>query len=212
MPTTRLTLHIPTTLATHLTRATETIGRTRKSEIVTSALRLYLGQLPEEEEPPGAALAELANHLSHWARRCRRLEEETDGETREMITCIAGDLGELSAAALLTAQREDYGGAAHLARLDLSEWIEHIDERSVLREMSRLFNLWSRRLNRVCSRSSDPEIVILARRLSQALVMQSMLAALGDQLDEPGMREEIRRTAAKHSDDIDGLDNEDDLD
>ena len=193
-PDSRVTVRLPKHLADRLSRFVRETGRTNESAVVASALRVYFGDLPDDNQPPGIVLAELANHLASWARRCREIEEISDGFVREMVTTLAGDLGALSAAALLGAQSEDQGGAAHLARLNLDDWLEHTNEQTVLRDLCGLFDLWSRRLDHVGSRTQDRDLGILARRLSESLRRNSLLASKGDRIDELGMREEIRWT------------------
>ena len=190
MECSKITVRLPKPLCDRLDEMIRSAGRTIRSAVMTSALSLYLGALPEEDEPPGKVVAELANHLSSWARRLRQVEDEADGLLLEMVTGIA--------------QSEDHGGDAHLARFGIDDWLAHTDDRKALRDVAALLDLWSRRVRSVEWRTRDPILAAMARTISTNLNMTRMLASQVDRLDDSEMREQIRQTATDLGDLDDG--------
>ena len=80
VPRTRKNLWIPTDVAKSLESVAKDSSVTQ-SEIVASALRLYLGnreggEEEQEEQHVDAFLCDLANQLSSIARRCRSLPKQ----------------------------------------------------------------------------------------------------------------------------------------
>ena len=132
-PRVRKSLWLPADVALSLESLAKESGATQ-SEIVASALRLYLGDDggKREDRNVGAVLCDVANRLSSLARHCRTLPKQENEHLDEMTALLTRNIGMLSVITLLAAQYAGDNQGAHLARADLPDWLELFEQHEIL--------------------------------------------------------------------------------